>query len=300
MITTPTIKTEPVNPAELEMHQTYGIALNNTLNTEAILEAISKVVESLKISVDIKVDVQGHISDALISTAQTRHALLELHRLAIAAAARKLAINTAQHDDCKKEARLLQVDKDIAESERDNLLLAVAGTASGRGIDPALGPGAIETAIAVIRSMDIELQQFRAEDEIPFGAATAHTVTGCPCGVDIAILGGRHDGRHARLIDDLVTHYRERLEKSQSWSLNPVHAARRVGELADQLARYSSTFYYAPPGASAEFLRKLALNVAVDAMRMAGHVNLYHCHNTCGARTANNNCDCRTWGADNE
>lgn len=300
MITTPTIKTEPVNPAELEMHQTYGIALNNTLNTETILEAISKVVESLKISVDIKVDVQGHMSDALIATAQTRHALLELHRLAIAAAGRQPVTNAALHDDCKKETHLLQVDKDIAESERDNLLLAVAGTASGRGIDPALGPGAIETAIAVIRSMDIELQQLRAEDEIPFGVTTAHAVIECPGAVSIAILGGRRDGQHARLIAGLVTKYTETLKNSRPWSLNPVHAARRVGDMADQLARHSSTFYYEPPGADSEFLRELALSVAVSAMRMAEHVGLYHHHRTCGARTGNNNCECVMWGVNHE
>lgn len=298
MITTPTIKTEPVNPAKQEIYQTYSIALNNTLNAEAIVEAISKVVESLNISVDIKVDVQGHISDALISTAQARHALLELRGLAVAAVDRQLALNAALHDDSKKGARLLQIDKDIAESERDNLLLAVAGTTSGRGIDPALGAAAIETAVAVIRSMDAELQQFRADHDIPFGGAAVHNVTECPGGINIAIIGGQGAGVHARLIDDLVTQYREMLERSQSWSLNPVDAARRVGEHADQLARYSSTFYYAPPGASADFLRKLALNTAVSAMRMAGHIDLYHHHNTCGARTANNNCDCRMQGAD--
>ncbi|HEO9045941.1 TPA: hypothetical protein QIF36_004147 [Enterobacter kobei] len=59
----------------------------------------------------------------------------------------------------------------MAEDERDRLLMAIAGTSDGRSIDPTSPAQAVEQAISIIKQNDAELKQLRAMEELPFTSA---------------------------------------------------------------------------------------------------------------------------------
>ncbi|WP_422527640.1 DUF3850 domain-containing protein [Serratia fonticola] len=61
-------------------------------------------------------------------------------------------------------------DKTLAESERDSLLMAIAGTIEGRTLDISEPHDVIENAVSVIRIMDADIKTNREAEEIPFGA----------------------------------------------------------------------------------------------------------------------------------
>lgn len=58
----------------------------------------------------------------------------------------------------------------LAESERDSLLMAIAGTIEGRTLDITEPHEVIQHAVSVIRIMDADIKTNREAEEIPFGA----------------------------------------------------------------------------------------------------------------------------------
>lgn len=60
--------------------------------------------------------------------------------------------------------------KILAESGRDSLLLAIAGTDEGRVLDVTKPEDAIQQAMVIIRTMDADIRTSREAEEIPFGA----------------------------------------------------------------------------------------------------------------------------------
>ena len=64
----------------------------------------------------------------------------------------------------------LETEKLLAESERDSLLMAIAGTHEGRQLDISNPHDVIQAAVIVIRQMDAENFANRITTEIPFGA----------------------------------------------------------------------------------------------------------------------------------
>ncbi|QGH60768.1 hypothetical protein [Serratia proteamaculans] len=70
----------------------------------------------------------------------------------------------------QSEMNALYGKRTIAESSRDALLLAIAGTDEGRILDVTHPEHAIQQAIVIIRTMDADIRTNREAEEIPFGA----------------------------------------------------------------------------------------------------------------------------------
>lgn len=58
----------------------------------------------------------------------------------------------------------------VAESSRDALLMAIAGTTEGRNLDITSPNDALNQAMTIVRTMDADLRTNREAEEIPFGA----------------------------------------------------------------------------------------------------------------------------------
>lgn len=58
----------------------------------------------------------------------------------------------------------------VAESSRDALLMAIAGTTEGRNLDITIPDEALNQAMTIVRTMDADLRTNREAEEIPFGA----------------------------------------------------------------------------------------------------------------------------------
>lgn len=70
----------------------------------------------------------------------------------------------------QSEMNTLYGKRTVAESSRDALLLAIAGTTEGRGLDVTRPDEVLNQAMIVIRTMDADLRTNREAEEIPFGA----------------------------------------------------------------------------------------------------------------------------------
>ncbi|WP_411706355.1 hypothetical protein [Edaphovirga cremea] len=81
--------------------------------------------------------------------------------------------------DIQNEISSLESGKMLAESERDSLLMAIAGTAAGRPIDitAKYTHDIIDAAITCVRVMDAQIKQHEALEEIPFGAVEQDKTT---------------------------------------------------------------------------------------------------------------------------
>lgn len=58
----------------------------------------------------------------------------------------------------------------VAEGSRDAVLMAIAGTSEGRGLDITKPEEVLPLAMQVIRTMDADIRTMREAEEIPFGA----------------------------------------------------------------------------------------------------------------------------------
>jgi hypothetical protein len=81
-------------------------------------------------------------------------------------------INAAKStlEGVQEEMNTLYGKRTVAEGSRDALLMAIAGTSEGRGLDITRPDEVLPQAMTVIRTMDADIRTMREAEEIPFGA----------------------------------------------------------------------------------------------------------------------------------
>jgi hypothetical protein len=84
--------------------------------------------------------------------------------------AENVAVIDAVLRDARYKINTVEGKRILAESQRDSLLMAIAGTNEGRNLDITNPDEAISEAMAIVRSMDTDIRMNREAEEIPFGA----------------------------------------------------------------------------------------------------------------------------------